>query len=532
MTVVFVATKPNNDISKEIDKFGKYQILQYILVCLPLVTVSMAHVNYVFVAEEVDHRCLVPQCESADPEVTTPLWWPAELDKRCYKPVLNQSTYENNNYVCSRNTFQDNFERCEEWVYANDNSIFSALNLGCQQWKTTMVGFMHNAGMIASMVFTGWIGDKFGRKPTIIICAMGGCIGALKIFIKNYYLYVTVEFLESLLESGLYTVGVVLLIEDGGESKRVLAGVIFSYAVYLGEVLFAILAMTLKFWKFLLLVVYTPMVFFLLYFFILRESIRWQMLRGRMNEVKSTLKRIVQMNKIDTTSEEIDAMTDEDIRSAFNVTLQKESEKFKDIIQSKEIMTRLAVTCVCFFTSSFLYYGLVVNSVLLPGNKYVNFILAALTAFPGDLIAYFAFHKLGRKISLQCAYILTAMFLIAQTYTPLSLSWLKVLLFLLGKVCVVMCFTGIYTYALELFPTSVRGSLFGFGNTVARIGGMLAPLTPLLVSTLNALPSILFASTAIISALLLTFTPETKTLPMFDTICQVENHHKKITTHL
>lgn len=62
-----------------------------------------------------------------------------------------------------------------------------------------------------------------------------------------------------------------------------------------------------------------------------------------------------------------------------------------------------------------------------------------------------------------------------------AITWLKVLLFLLGKLGVVICFTGIYTYSLELFPTSVRGSLLGWGNTAARIGSMLAPLTPLLV---------------------------------------------------
>lgn len=63
-----------------------------------------------------------------------------------------------------------------------------------------------------------------------------------------------------------------------------------------------------------------------------------------------------------------------------------------------------------------------------------------------------------------------------------AMTWLKVGLFLIGKLGVVICFTGIYTYSLELFPTSVRGSLLGWGNTAARIGSMLAPLTPLLVS--------------------------------------------------
>ncbi|XP_053604732.1 organic cation transporter protein-like [Plodia interpunctella] len=532
MTVVNVGPKStNNKNFEDVLKFGRYQILQYFLMCVPVALVSMAHVNYVFVAEEVDHRCLVPECDSANPEAATPSWWPPGLDKKCYKPVVDQAVYDSNNQTCSKITFEKT-ENCKKWVYESDNSIFSSLDLGCQSWKAAMVGFVHNAGMITSMLTVGWLSDKFGRRPLAILCSIGGCIGLLKIFMTNYYAYVVIEFLESVLESGLYTVGVVLMLEVGGETKRILTTVIFSYAVYIGEILFAVEAMFLKHWKSLTLVVYTPMIVFILYFPILRESMRWQLLRGKTSEVKETFKKIVNINKINVTPAEIDALSDEEIRLKFNVTLQTEKEKFKEIIASKEIMKRVGVASACFFTSSFLYYGLMVNSVLLPGNKYINFMLSSLIAFPGDLMALFVLGRFGRRMSLQGAYIFTAVFLIAQTYTPLYLSWLKVCLFLMGKACVVICFTSIYTYALELFPTSVRGSLFGFGSTIARVGGMLAPLTPLLATKLSEMPSILFAATAIISASLLIITPETKNLPMFDTIVQVEAHKHKTITHL
>lgn len=42
------------------------------------------------------------------------------------------------------------------------------------------------------------------------MCSIGGAVGLAKIFIKNYYAYLGVEFLESVLASGLYTVAVVL----------------------------------------------------------------------------------------------------------------------------------------------------------------------------------------------------------------------------------------------------------------------------------------------------------------------------------
>lgn len=208
------------------------------------------------------------------------------------------------------------------------------------------------------------------------------------------------------------------MIEVGGDSKRVLTGVIFSYAVYVGEVAFAFIAMGLKYWKSIILVVYAPLIIFVTYGLILRESSRWQILRGKINEAKDTLKLIAKYNKIDVTAADIDSTDPNELRMKFNVEEQNEKESMKVIFNSKEIMTRLGVASFCFFTSSFLYYGSVVHAVLLPGNKYTNFILASLTSFPGDVIAYFTFEKFGRKITLQYGYILSAVFLIAQNYAP------------------------------------------------------------------------------------------------------------------
>ncbi|CAH2982655.1 unnamed protein product [Chilo suppressalis] len=469
-----------------------------------------------------DKGCIVPECDNNNATALIPSWWPSNAEPKCHKPILNLRKYNANNHICSNSTFLEHVEECHVWIFENNNSIVSELNLGCQSWKTSLVGSIHNAGMIVSMMFAGWIADKIGRKPTAIICSIGGFVGIFKIFVVNYYVYIALEFFESVIASGLYTVAVVLLIEVGGETKRVVTGVIFSYAVYMGEILFALIAMGLRYWKYLVLFVYTPAVLFVSYTVLLRESTRWQILHGKMDDVKKTFKLTSRMNGLQLSDAEIDSWSDAEIRSKYNLENQLKEESMKDVRKSKELLTRLAVTSFCFFTSSFLYYGLIIHSVLLPGDKYTNFILTSVVSFPGDLLAFYTMNYIGRRITLQCGYLITAIFLVAQSFSPDHLVWLKIFLFLIGKFGVVICFTGIYTYSLELFPTSVRGSLLGWGNTAARFGSMLAPFTSLLVTQLSSLPSILFSSTAIISAVLLSFTPETKVLPLFDTIAQME----------
>lgn len=61
-------------------------------------------------------------------------------------------------------------------------------------------------------------------------------------------------------------------------------------------------------------------------------------------------------------------------------------------------------------------------------------------------------------------------------------SWLKLTAFLVGKFGITISFTVVYVFTTELFPTPLRHSLLGACSMFGRIGSMVAPQTPLLVS--------------------------------------------------
>lgn len=44
------------DIADVFEKFGRYQIVQYILLCLPAVFITMININYVFTAGDLNYR--------------------------------------------------------------------------------------------------------------------------------------------------------------------------------------------------------------------------------------------------------------------------------------------------------------------------------------------------------------------------------------------------------------------------------------------------------------------------------------------
>ena len=44
------------EISKLMETFGRYQIIQYIMICFPAMIVTMININYIFVAGDINYR--------------------------------------------------------------------------------------------------------------------------------------------------------------------------------------------------------------------------------------------------------------------------------------------------------------------------------------------------------------------------------------------------------------------------------------------------------------------------------------------
>lgn len=63
--------------------------------------------------------------------------------------------------------------------------------------------------------------------------------------------------------------------------------------------------------------------------------------------------------------------------------------------------------------------------------------------------------------------------------------WASLLLYLAGKMCSSYGVFSVYVVAMEVFPTTSRNSLTNLANTVGRLGSVLAPQAPLLVSTIS-----------------------------------------------
>ncbi|KAL4714872.1 hypothetical protein ACJJTC_012544 [Scirpophaga incertulas] len=507
------------EIWEVLEKFGKYQILQYIFICVPTLFITMGNINYVFVVGDVDYRCKVPECDGTNTSMQVD-WWPNKTIDRCLKPVLKTTIGDQEE--CTADSFGDDLEECKEWIYEGLTTVVSELDLACKPWYINSVGTVHNLGMLISMIITGWMSDKFGRKYTLLFCMVSCAVGVFKVFAKTYPTYIFIEFLEAFLGGGSYSSATVLMIEITGRKQRILSGVLFAYAIYMGEAMFAVIAMLIPYWKTLVAVTYVPILFSIFMLCFMKESPRWLVLNGKTDEAIKNLKDIAESNNMNINTEHLSQIDAKKLREMFNIQNYTKQESFVDVLRSREMLKRITVASFCRFTSNFVYYGIMINSVFLPGDKYTNFLLSTVMSFPGELISLYLMNKIGRKMPLVVGFIFCGGLCVVSAFVPDNVAWAKVLLFLFAKVVMSACFTGAVTYCLELFPTSARGLLLGMCAFSARLGGMLAPLTPILNEVSNILPALCFGASAAITGALITLTPETKHMPLLDTVEQVE----------
>ncbi|XP_045535887.1 organic cation transporter protein isoform X1 [Papilio machaon] len=532
-------------ILTEVGEFGTYQLRVLALVLATIIFSAIYNSQYIFAVSDLQYRCMVPQCETWPAEVTPGAWgaWALTDDKcRRKQPVAD---------TCSANSFHaTNTQRCDKFVYEHNNTIVAEFNLGCQEWKRTLVGTIHSAGIFVALPLTAYVSDTFGRRVAFIVTAvLPGVVGLARSFTQDYISYITLEFLDAVVGAGVYSSGFVLALEMVGINRRVLCGNIISSTFALGQALIALIAWAVPNWRTLTRIIYAPSPFFIIYYFLIEESVRWLLTKGKKKKAAKIIFKAAEVNKKKLSPETIRLLTEEtpvEIKQTDPVNPNSETldpekmraensnpdkkvpENFEPpsvmlaVLKSRVLMTRLCICAFWWVTVTFIYYGLSINSVSLAGNSYINYILTSLIEIPGYGLSVITLDRFGRKKSIITAYFICGVSLIALPFIPTSMVWLQTSLNLFGKLCISMVFSSIYVYTGELYPTGLRHRMLAACSMTGRIGQMIAPQTPLLMSYMESLPYILFGLMAGASGLLMLLTPETLRVELPDTIEQAE----------
>lgn len=211
---------------REIGPFGKYQLMNYVLLCIPILWTTMYSLAYVFTTGDMSYRCKIPACDTADlikdPMQSSFLNFTVPLDAESGKFSQCQQFRPISGYGCRPEDFDPSaVDTCSEFVYeSGEETILSSFQLTCdQEWKLSLIGTINNIGQFVCLPLTGFISDQYGRKFVFVVGILAsGLFGFIRGFSVNYPMFAVFEFLEPALGSSVYSSGFIL-----GNAKSIFA---------------------------------------------------------------------------------------------------------------------------------------------------------------------------------------------------------------------------------------------------------------------------------------------------------------------
>ncbi|XP_070506359.1 organic cation transporter protein-like [Chironomus tepperi] len=543
-----------DNILDEIGEFGKFQLKNYILVCLPVFYAAANSLSYVFTSRAPNYRCSVPQCESFGDTYYNQEWikdvLPGSISDTTGKFIPEQclqyglkdninDTLPSVNNTCLGTWFDSEVTtRCNEWIFDEHETTIvndwpNLLTCSENQWKLALVGSSHFFGIMMGSAVFGILADSFGRKKIFIVAIIFMSLtGVAQGLSNSYMMFIIFAFLNAVGTSGVYPLAFVLGVEMVGKNKREMSGVVLNYFYSVGEALVGIIAWIDGDWRNLQFWVSIPPILFIFYYWLIPESARWLLAKHRNRKAFKIIRKAAEDNKKEISQNILDRFNennsndDEREKNLCDESTNVDEEGAKvylKLIKSRVLLIRCLILFFVWGTNAFVYYGLSLNSVNLSGNIYLNFILGCLIEIPGNTIAWIIMNKIGRKYSLVASFLLCGITCMSSAFVPEKVFGIQIFLFLVGKMAITSSFAIVFVYSAEVMPTVIRSGGVGAFSTFSRLGALLAPFVPLLKFIFEFLPLLIFGLFAFAAGLLSILLPETLGRKLPDSFEEAEN---------
>ncbi|CAH0719754.1 unnamed protein product, partial [Brenthis ino] len=515
-------------LKHELGEFGCFQLRNMVLVALPIV-MSAFMSEYIFSSAAVSHRCRIPECGENNMFYDLKPDWILNAVPETSAGISSCQRFDPLNIgingtldYCPVSLFNKSIiVTCGTFVYAEDKTVVSDFNLGCQEWMRALPGTFNSIGTLLVLPIIGYLSDNFGRRMALIISVFNlALIGVIRAFSVNYTMYLSLQILQTTLGGGTFSSAYIFAAELVGPRYRVVTSATCSSLFAVGQIILGSVAWLVTPWRYMILVLHIPCFLIISYYWILNESVRWLLSKCKFEQAREVLEKVAKINK--------KHISEKSMEGLFNLpktttTVKDDSPSlFKNIIQSPILLRRVCTTPMWWITATFVYYGLSINSTSLAGSKYLNYILISAIDIPGNFTSLLVLDKIGRKATLSIAFFFSAACNIAFVYVPKDVYGIRLAVFLLGKFGAAVTMTSTYLFTSELYPTQYRHSLLGFSSMVGRIGSIAAPLTPALMSYWHGIPSMMFGCMGILSGILVLTQPETLGMKMPNTLAEAE----------
>ena len=439
-------------------------------------------------------------------------------------PAWRCSTNHNNSFCNSTNRvfpYSDE-RRCEwpreEWEYVKwkGYSVVTQYDISCaNHWYIYLTTSLCFIGMAFGSIAMGYLGDRFGRKRVLFPAMFCLClVTLLSVFAPTIEWFLASRFLVGFLRSGTSVFMMLVASELTGNRYRPLAGSTLRMILPIANCVMGVQAYYVDGWKNLFILCSAPYLLTVFFYKLVPESVRWLRLRGHHDKVMKTFERIAKFNR-----KSIPA-------NVFLAPLPKDIAVSKAGIAQLFTTFRRSLSTLnlgwAWMAASIVYFGVSLAADDLGGSIYVNFILVSLVEFPAGLATIYFLNTFGRKKTIIGTLLSGSVGCAALACIPATTGYYKIVrvsLGLVSKFLITVSYSSIYTWTVEIFPTTVRAVGMGFTQFTSRMGAAMAPIVAKGLKTWNPIAPFLFMGVVgIVTSLLLTFLRETKGRPTKETM--------------
>jgi len=417
------------------------------------------------------------------------------------------------------------------------STIMNEFSLVCDKEYLGLLSVsIYFCGVMIGVIICGLLSDRFGRRKVIIMTMFGQIIVGIALsFSPNYTSFAILRFALGFFMEGLPNTSFVMLMEMMPSKIRTHFAGLYEISWPIGSVLMASISWAVKDWRKIQLAFSLISIYAVVYFWILPESIRWSVAKGRLKEAIRYAARIAKFNKVslpeDFTIAPITPEKEEESNSEGNVIRRV----LRILTKTKVIRKRAICMFHIWMTASFLYYGISLNVASLSGNIYKNLFISNVIEIPAVVIAIILFARIGRRSPLIVYFFVAGVALIISGCLPdkandgTDLRTHANVLAFIGKFCVTAAFSNLAIFTSELFPTAIRSTISGSCAFFNRIGSIIAPQVIVLGKyTAKELPFVFIGSLALIASFAAWVLPETKGRLLPNTIEDVEEGRMKL----
>ncbi|KAH8342588.1 hypothetical protein KR067_006205, partial [Drosophila pandora] len=222
----------------------------------------------------------------------------------------------------------------------------------------------------------------------------------------------------------------VIALEMVGSSYRLFAGVAMQMFFSVGFMLTAGFAYFIHDWRWLQIALTLPGLLFICYYWIVPESARWLLLKGRKDEAFVIIEKAAKENRVEIPNAIYEQLVDEvaEKKKQDELTASQPAATVFDLLRYPNLRRKTLLIFFDWFVNSGVYYGLSWNTNNLGGNQLVNFMISGAVEIPGYVLLLFTLNRWGRRSILCGTMLIAGVSLLATIFVPSDMNWLIIAL--------------------------------------------------------------------------------------------------------